>query len=146
MPGDSPAIAVPAAYVGIEAIGFGTIGEELHSVTPDSPLPVATTIAAATSIPLSGSTGTTGTAGPFVPQLGRAIRVILSGNWTGTVQLLRSIDDGATRLPITYPDGSARGSWSTNINSRVVEESEAGATYYLAITMTAGTLSYRIAQ
>ena len=146
MPVDSLTVGVPAGYVGIEAIGFGAVGAEMTAVTPASPLPVATTVIAATSTPLTGSSGTTGAAGPFVPQLGRAIRVVLSGSWTGTVQLLRSIDGGTTRLPITYPDGSARGSWSTNINSRVVEESEAGATYYLAITLSDGTLSYRIAK
>lgn len=100
---------------------------------------------AATSTPLSGSSSTTQTVGPFTPQLGRPINLTLSGTWVGSVQLLRSIDGGTTKLPLTV-GGSAWGSYSANANEPVWTETEAGATYYLAITRTSGTISYRIAQ
>ncbi len=146
MAADGFKVDAPGGFFGIGAIGFGAVGDVATAVTATAPLPVAATVIGATSAPLTGSASASGAAGPFVPQLGRAIRVALWGSWTGTVQLLRSIDGGTTRLPITYPDGSARGSWSTTVNARIADESEAGASYYLAITLSSGALSYRVSQ
>ena len=101
---------------------------------------------AATSTPLSGSLGATGTSGAFAPELGRPIWVTLSGTWVGSVQLLRSTDGGATKLAITYPDGSARATWTGAVNAAVVEDACASATYYLQFTRTSGTLVYEVRQ
>lgn len=101
---------------------------------------------AATSVPVAGSLGATGTAGPFVPELDRAVWVTLSGVWAGSVQLLRSTDGGATRLALTYSDGSARAIWTGAVNAPVVDDSCAGATYYLQFTRTSGTLVYEVRQ
>ena len=62
------------------------------------------------------------------------------GTW-----MLRSTDGGTTRLPMTI-GGSGWGSFQGNCNEPVAEESVAGATYYLAIAVTSGTLSYRVTQ
>ena len=100
----------------------------------------------ATSAALAGTATVSGALGPFTPELGRPIWVTLSGVWAGTVQLLRSTDGGATKLPITYPDGSARASWTGAVNAPVAEETCAGATYFLQFTRTSGTLTYEVRQ
>jgi len=69
----------------------------------------------------------------------------LSGTWTGQVQLLRSVDGGATRLPVTAA-GQAYGAYSQNVCEPIWEESEAAATLYLGITVTSGTVNYRVGQ
>ena len=100
----------------------------------------------ATSTPLTGTAAASVTTGAFTPELGRPIWVTLSGSWAGSVQLLRSTDGGTTKLPLTYPDGSPRGSWTAAVNAPVSEESCAGATYYLAFARTSGTLTYEVRQ
>jgi hypothetical protein len=81
----------------------------------------------------------------FVPELDRPIWVSLAGNWTGTVELLRSVDGGATLLPLTV-GGIRWGRFTANANEPVADESEAGAAYYLAAAVQTGTLNYRVAQ
>ena len=102
-------------------------------------------MAAAGSTPLAGSSSASGSFGPFVPELGRPIRLTTAGTWTGSVQLLRSTDGGTTRLPLTA-GGQGWGSYTANANEAVTEESESGATYYLGVTLSSGTISYRMAQ
>ncbi len=118
-----------------------------RAVAAADPMPVAATAsqAAATSTPLTGSSATTQTVGPFAPQLGRPMNVTLSGTWTGSAQLLRSIDGGTTKTPITV-GGATWASYSANANEPAWVETEAGATYYLALTLSAGTLTYRVSQ
>lgn len=139
-------VRAPAGFVPEYALAFGDPTGGATLVTRGSPLPVETRVTAAAMTPLAGSTVASGTIGPFIPELARPIWVQLSGTWTGSVRLLRSRDGGATRLPLSYPDGSARGRWSANVNAAVVEESVAGATYYLDIALTAGALSYQLEQ
>lgn len=117
------------------------------------------TIAAA-STPLTGTTNdtTAHTYGPFTPQLARDIWMTLVGNGaSGTAQLLRSTDSGATKLNLT---AGASGAGSSDyigvvnfsgvtgaiINESIVPETDAAATYYLAVTLTAGSITYRVAQ
>jgi hypothetical protein len=88
----------------------------------------------------------TATLGPFTPELDRPIWVTLSGSWTGTVQLLRSSDAGATKLGLTYSDGSPRATWTGAVNAAVAEESCSGVSYWLAFTRTSGTLAYEVRQ
>ena len=106
---------------------------------------IARNTVAATAAALAGTTNATGIVGPFAPDLARPIWLTLSGNWTGTVQLLRSTDAGVTKLPITV-GGAAWASFAANCNEAVAEESVAGATYFLSITLTAGSVNYRVAQ
>jgi hypothetical protein len=85
--------------------------------------------------------------GPFTPQLGREIWVTLSGaGSSGTAQLLRSTDGGATKLGLTVagqPWGSFPFAGITDLapaaNEIVTAETDASATYYLALTVTQGT-------
>ncbi len=58
--------------------------------------------------------------------------------------LLRSVDGGVTRTPLTYADGSLRGVWSGNVNAPVHEESVADAALYLDFAHAGGTLAYRM--
>lgn len=89
----------------------------------------------------SGST----TPGPFTPQLGRDMVLTLSGTWTGSVQLMRSVDGGTTKLPVTV-GGTTWALFTANCNEPVWTSSESGATFYLAITVASGTVVYRLAQ
>lgn len=141
----SPQITQPAGYVTPVAVGFSSSSGVLNLVTSGAPLPVATQRAGTAPSPLAGSTSASTAAGPFVPLLDTPIHVQLSGTWTGSVQLQRSIDGGATRQAVTLGGGSwAR--FTGNANEAVWQEGEAAATFYLAIDLTAGTLSYRVSQ
>lgn len=141
-----PLVALPAGYVTGQAVAYTTAADHAVLVSAAAPLPVATTRGASTATALAGTTATSTTLGPFTPELGRPIWLTLSGSWAGTVQLQRSTDSGTTKLPITFLDGSARGSWTGAVNAAVAEESCAGATYYLVVTLSSGTLAYRLAQ
>ncbi|KQO13294.1 hypothetical protein [Sphingomonas sp. Leaf242] len=114
-------------------------------VSPTNPLPIADgPLAAATSTPLSG-TATTGTIviGPFIPQLGRAIRVILRGTWTGTFAVSTSVDACATLNPLTI-GGSTWGSFTGNANEVVDIPTLAGVVYCATATVSSGSLSYGV--
>lgn len=108
--------------------------------------------------PTGGAKVTTGAPnfliGPFSPQLGREIWLTLSGpGASGTAQLLRSTDGGATKLGLTIV-GQSSGSFTfagitdavPGANEIVNAETDASATYYLALTVTQGTVNYRLAQ
>ncbi len=138
-------VEVPAGFVPQYALAFGAVDAPAVSVHAGNPLPVRTVRQAAGSVPLVGSASASGTAGPFVPELGTPIRVTLTGSWTGVVELQRSIDGGATRVPLTA-GGERWGRFTGNANEAVTDESEAGATYHLAIALQSGTLAYRVAQ
>lgn len=97
----NPIIHAPAGYVPEHALAFSASDGTAVVVDADNPLPTAATLGAATSTAMTGALSATGTAGPFAPNLGRAIWLSLAGNWTGAVQLLRSMDGGATKLPLT---------------------------------------------
>ena len=129
------------------ALAFGSEGEMAEPVTAANPLP--TTIAPsqdpANSTPLTGASSQTAILGPFIPQLGRPINLSLSGDWGGTVQLLRSTNDGVNKLPLTV-GGMPWGLFYGNANEPVWQETEAGSSFYLSFTRTSGTLNYRIAQ
>jgi len=138
-------VEVPAGFVPQYAVAFGAVDAPAVAVHADNPLPVRTVRQAGTTVPLVGTMASSGVAGPFVPELDRPIWVSLSGDWTGTAELLRSIDGGVTKLPLTA--GGARwGRFTGNANEAVADESEAGAIYYLSVALQSGTLSYRVAQ
>lgn len=141
-------VQAPGGYVPQAAISFGTTGGDSTSVDAAHPLPVAISgdQRAAGSAPLAGSASASMVTGPFLPELGRAIWVTLGGSWVGTVTVRRSTDGGATKLPLTFIDGSAKGVWSGNVNAAIGEESVAGGQWFLDIALTSGTLTYQVEQ
>lgn len=138
-------ISTPAGHVPARAIGFSSAGN-LVLVDAASPLPVQT-VSGLQPAPqaLTGSTATSLLAGPFTPAAARAVVVTLTGDWTGTVTVERSIDAGITRHPLTIA-GQSWGRFTANACEPVWSEEEAGASLYLSIALTGGTLDYRLAQ
>lgn len=138
-------VEIPAGFVPQYAMAFGAVDGPAMAVHAGNPLPVRAVRQPALTPALAGSLTASGVAGPFLPELDRPIWVTLSGDWTGTVELLRSTDGGATIFPLTA--GGARWArFTANANEAVADESEAGATYYLSATLLGGTLTYRVAQ
>ena len=137
-------LKTPAGYVPQMAISFANTNGDADLVSMANPVPTQEQpfVAAA---PLSGAISVSGQVGPFQPRAGRAIILTLSGTWSGTVKLLRSIDGGTTRLPVTA-SGLPYGNYTGNVCEPVWEESEAAALLYLDAALTSGTLTYRMGQ
>jgi hypothetical protein len=138
-------VDAPAAFAPLQAVTFGSLGGAAVPVDAAHPLPVSTRPVAAQSTPLAGSAGASGLIGPFLPELGRPVWLSLSGSWSGTVTVRRSVDGGATTQPLTL-GGAAWASFTANANEPVAEEHEAAATYYLDVQIGSGTLAYRVSQ
>lgn len=145
-PTASQPIASPAGFVTPHVLELANGDGTASAVGVANPIPVAQSPAAARSAMLAGTASGSAVAGPFAPDLARSIWVTLSGSWSGTVSLLRSVDGGATRLPLTYIDGTARAVWTAPVNAAVAEESQAGATYYVSVALSSGTVAYRVTQ
>lgn len=139
-------ISAPANYYPPFAIVFADEAGNGVPVDAANPLPVALSEPApAVSTPLAGSTAASGALGPFTPVAGKAIWLSLSGTWTGSVAVKRSVNGGTTKLPLTA-GGLPWASFTGNACEPVAEDSESGATYYLEVTLASGTLTYRLAQ
>lgn len=132
----------PAGFVPGRAMTFADPGGNSVTVSADAPMPVIMSTAAPAA--LSGTATANVVAGPFQAFPGRAITLSLSGNWTGVARLLRSIDGGTTRLPVTAA-GLPWGEYSANCCEVVWEETELNAAFYLDVTLTGGSLNYRLA-
>jgi hypothetical protein len=72
MPPTTP-VSAPAGYVPQKAIAFGLPGAAAAAVDVTNTLPTMATLIAAGSAPLAGTAAASTVAGPFAPQLGRAI-------------------------------------------------------------------------
>lgn len=144
MSDDPLPILAPGHFVPLGAMAFGTPGESATAVTGDTPLPVATRTLAAEVTPLTGTTSASETVGPFHPELSRPVILTLSGTWTGTVTLTRSVDGGATTATATLAVEPL--AYSSNLQEPVWIETEAAASLWLDIALTDGTLAYRISQ
>lgn len=142
---DPHPISIPAGYAPAFAVGYSDGNGALSLARHDSPLPVEMRFAAAAPVALTGSASASETVGPFHPVPGRPVILVLSGDWSGTVQLERSVDDGATRHPLTVA-GSPWARFNGNACEAVWSESEAGVSLYLDASLESGTLEYRIAQ
>ncbi|KUR80746.1 hypothetical protein [Novosphingobium sp. FSW06-99] len=103
----------------------------------------------------AGTSETPWILGPFEPQLSRPIHLVLNAiGASGTAQVLRSTDGGTTMLPITsggaiagdYAFGLGAPQTGIVVNEPIRTETDAAATFYLAVTLTAGTLTVRKAQ
>ncbi len=143
MPNPIP-VTTPATYAPISAIGFAEADSNLSPVSATNPLPVALAVATAPPV-LAGTATGTSIVGPFAPIAGKPVMLVLSGQWSGSARVLRSTDGGATKLPLTAA-GLAWGGFTGNCCEPVWEESVAGASLYLDIALTSGTLAYRVAQ
>ena len=137
-------ISPPASYVTPTAIGFADSAGDLALVGETVPLPVTTTRAAAPAA-LTGLTNQALVAGPFVPLRDAPIHLELGGEWSGQVTLQRSSDGGSTRSPVTA-GGLPWATFTANANEVVWQEAEQGASLYLDIAVTSGTVSYRLSQ
>ena len=136
-------IQSPSGYAATRAVVFADANGDAQIASATTPLPVA--FGAASTAALAGTTSATAVLGPFQPVLGRAVIFSLAGTWAGTAKVLRSVDGGTTKLPLTVA-GTLWGQFTSNACEPVWEESEAAATLWLDVTLTSGSLTYRIAQ
>lgn len=137
-------LKTPAGYVPQMAIAIANPSGDAELVSAINPMPMQEQ--PFTAVPaLTGTLSASGQVGPFAPRAGRAVVLTLSGTWTGTVRLLRSVDGGTTKLPLTAM-GKPYGNYTANICEPVWEESEAAAVLYLDATITSGSLTYRMGQ
>jgi len=147
MPNDPsvPDVSPPARSIPPAALAFGARNADATFVDAAHPLPVAQVLVAAGSTPFAGTIAETGVAGPFTPVPGRSIWLTLAGTWSGSVQVRRSVDEGATSHPLTA-GGEAWGAFTANACEQVALPTEAGESYYLDVTLASGELAYRLAQ
>jgi hypothetical protein len=139
----STTIAVPAGFAPAYAVGYARDDGQLALVSNVAPLPVATSAPAPD--PLAGQANTSELVGPFNPTAGRVIVVMLSGEWDGTVRLLRSTDGGVTQVPLRV-GGSAWGEYTQSGCEQAWAETEEGTGFYLDIALNSGTVDYRVSQ
>jgi hypothetical protein len=135
----------PAGFVPEAAIALTDRDGIAVPIGPDRPLPVTIAPVSAAGDPLAGTAAADALAGPFAPELARAIWVTLTGDWSGTVTVQRSTGDVAARRPLTA-GGVQIARFRGNAQEPIAEETVAGATYWLEIAITSGTLSYRVQQ
>jgi hypothetical protein len=143
MPIISAAISTPAGFAPAYAIGYSDESGLLALVSDAAPLPVATSMPA--PAPLVGLSSASQVVGPFNPTVGRVIVVALDGEWEGTVRLLRSTDGGATKLPLRV-GGASWGEYIVSGCEQAWAVTETGATFYLDISLSSGTVAYRVSQ
>ena len=144
MPAKHP-IAPPAKYITPAAVGFADENGDLTLVTAATPLPVGGAAPFAIPAPLTGATALPLVAGPFAPAPGRPVHLQLGGSWTGEVRLQRSVDGGVTRADLTA-GGLPWGRFTGNANEPVWHEGESGATLWLDLAPTSGTVTFRVSQ
>lgn len=150
----APSASAPGNFAPINAPCVVQPDMTCHAIDATHPLPTAGPSSnAATSTPLTGTDSTIGTTiyGPFSPQLGRDVWVrIIGAGASGSAQLLKSDDGGTTKYGITA-GGNAWATWTFSavtgpiVNEQVVTPSDV-ATYYLTVTLTAGSATYRLGQ
>ncbi|MEY2942634.1 MAG: hypothetical protein RLY97_648 [Pseudomonadota bacterium] len=159
----STPIKSPTNYAVSHAVAFADSEGSAQLVSAASPMPVninnaaplavsvsnstpmAVSVANPTTAPIAGTANANVVAGPFAPVMGRAVILSLSGTWVGAVKVTRSTDGGTSRLPLTIA-GGAWANFTANCCEAVWEECDAAASLYLDITLTSGTVTYRLAQ
>lgn len=142
MPNSAP-ISVPAGYAPAFALGFSDSSANLSLVSEGTRLPVA--VSAPAPAALAGEATVSQVVGPFGATADRAVLVMLGGEWEGTVRLLRSIDGGATRLPLRVA-GAVWAEFTAPGFEQAWFETEDGASFYLDIALASGTVAYRVSQ
>lgn len=100
-------------------------------------------------IPLTGTIADTAAhvLGPYNPidDYTRDLWVTLWGTWAGVAQVLRSTDGGTNKLPITV-GGQAWASYTSNAQEAFGSDTDPSSLYYLSVTLTSGTINYRLSQ
>lgn len=137
-------INTPAGYTPAYAVGYSDAQGNVAMVSTASPLPIMAT-RVTTPAQLTGTVSTSQLVGPFAPALGLPVIISLSGTWAGTVTVQRSVSGGTTREPLTMA-GNPWARYTGNVCEPVWEESQSGATLYLDVVLTSGTLTFRVAQ
>ena len=137
-------IEAPGGFAPVFALGSDDGSGHLALVSHGAPLP---TVALAPTAPaaLTVIASNAKVAGSFEPTPLAPVFLTLTGEWTGTVRVLRSTDGGATRQPLTIA-GSEWAIFHGNACEPVWQEGERGAQIHLVLAPTSGTLTYRIAQ
>lgn len=128
----------PAGYAVTRAVAFADVDGTLVPVDTSTPLPV--TLGRAPTTPLAGTAASTGVVGPYQPALGRPVMLVLTGTWTGSVKVMRSVDEGTTRQALTVI-GNPWGEFTGNACEAVWDESEIAARLYLDITLASGSVT-----
>lgn len=139
----SPLVKFAAATVPGQAVAYTAADGTAQLVGAAAPLPVSTQPVSTGA--LTGNATVNCVAGPFLPVVGRGVILTLTGTWAGSVQVERSVDGGATRVPLTA-GGNLWALFSGNCCEAVWDESEAVAQLYLRIQLTSGAVGYRLAQ
>lgn len=139
-------ISYPGRYAPGVALNFADATGAARQVSDSSPLPVALSGAGGPApAPLAGTASSAVEAGPYAPVGGKPLILALTGTWTGSVRLLRSVDGGATRLPLSLA-GAPWGLFTAQACEPVWEETEEAATFYLELEPASGSIVYRLAQ
>jgi hypothetical protein len=123
-------------------MGYSDATGGLSLVSAISPLPVSMT-GAATPNPLTGTVSTNGTYAGFAPARGVAVVLVLAGTWQGSVRVVRSTDGGVTFNQLTA-GGTPWAQFTGNVCEPVWEENDPAARLYLIVTLSSGTLAYRL--
>lgn len=102
---------------------------------------------AATSTALAGTSSGAGLVGPFAPQLGRPINVLIDGlaDGAGQVQLRRSKDNNSANAKPLTRGGATIGVFVNDAHEvSFITECETGATYWLSLPVAG--ITYRLSQ
>lgn len=90
--------------------------------------------------------------GPFSPQIARTIWLtMVATGATGSAQVLRSVDGGTTKAGLTvggqtWANYAFSNFTGTIVNEPITTETSAAASYFLAVTLSAGVLSLNLHQ
>ena len=137
-------IVTPANFAAASAMGYSDATGGLSLVSANSPLPVTMSgVTAATPSAITGTTSTSGTFASFAPARGIPIVLVLGGTWQGSVRVVRSTDGGATFDPLTA-GGAPWAQYSGNVCEPVWEDNDPAATLHLVVTLSSGSLTYRL--
>ena len=133
----------PARFTPTYGMGFASGADTIETVSADSPLPVRLSPPAELSAALAGETSVSQMIGPFTPTTGMPVIVVLAGNWSGSVQVVRSTDSGASFHRLTA-GGAPWARFFAPACEQVWEETDPVASLYLDIQLSSGTLAYRL--
>lgn len=135
-------ILAPGGYGPLVGLAFGGVGEPAIAVSGVTPLPVVG-VPGAGAPPVTGRLQATGRSAPIALTVGRAVMLTLSGSWTGTIALRRSIDGGATSAPLTAAGHTIE--FDAAVNEVVWVEPEEGAALVLDAVLMDGAVDFRVA-
>lgn len=136
-------INAPGGFAPVAALTFADDAGEAVTASRTTPLPVTVQPPAPTAA-IEGTITSSARSAAFTGRPGLPIWITLSGGWSGSVQVLRSTDGGATKLPLTVA-GQRWAQFTGPANEIVAEDAVPGASSALDADVT-GTLQYWIGQ